>query len=168
MGGLVSQRNDARRIVLVTLVALAIVMLGCGDDEDSAPGQSTSPTANALEGQLVLEPVVAAPGDEIQMIVENTGETAFQFTDLVDRVERQMDGEWRDATADVLGVDGGSSNLVVYEVAPGETSRVDAHSFFLPGRLDPGTYRAVKTIRPLADEARPPGEVSAEFRVEDG
>ena len=148
---------------LATLAGLCVVVAvgACGGSDApvaDAPRaatrvvSATAPPAGSpvvrdgkLAGRLVITPSAAKPGDRLQVAVQNVGTITISYG-LEQRVQRRVDGRWRNAAKQIYGTSQPGFRLIAYSVEPGKRSRPRADRITLPDGLDRGTYRIRKRV----------------------
>lgn len=65
---------------------------------------------------------------------------------LEQRVQRRVNGRWRNAAKQIYGTSQPGFRLIAYSVEPGKRSRPRADRITLPDGLDRGTYRILKRV----------------------
>lgn len=141
---------------VVALLAAAALVAGCGSADDSgsgdgsgagegapAPGPGDVVRTDGAAGTLIPMPEVVAPGDTLNVIVDNQGERQLDYG-LANRVDRYVDGEWVEATAEVY--EGGPPAFIeiLLTLRPGE--QASPEEVPLSDEVEPGTYRVVKEV----------------------
>jgi hypothetical protein len=135
-----------RRVVLAA--AVAVLLGGCGGDEDESAGASTAEALGGCDesGTFTVAPDEVAPGETIALSVENPSSFPRDITyGLGGRVDRATEDGWADASAEL-------ATTAVPEIAivlrPGETSSVTqgatADVIELAPDAEPGDYRVIK------------------------
>lgn len=140
-------------------VLLTLAACGGGDAPAAgAPRPATARPASAtavprspvvrdgrLAGRLLVTPSTAKPGDRLQMTVKNVGTITLSYG-LTQRVQRRVDGRWRNAAKKIYGTSEPGFRLLAYNVEPGKRGRGRIDRIALPDDLDRGTYRVLKHV----------------------
>lgn len=120
----------------------------------AAPPLSPVVRDGRLAGRLLVTPRAAKPGDRLQMTVKNVGTITLSYG-LAQRVQRRVDGRWRNAAKKIYGTSEPGFRLLAYNVEPGKRGRARADRIALPDDLDPGTYRVLKHVGRAPTNAAP-------------
>lgn len=173
------------RIVIVPLIA-CLGLAGCGNAEGPIPDPPPEPVVpadgrGAIEhsGEVAARLILVSPpfeaGDTVGVAVENTGEVMISYG-LGTSIERRAGEAWEDADADVYP-DGNAVPAIGLLARAGRRAGPAYGNELrdqipLPRDLEPGIYRAVKSVggppgSPRTDTAitlkaafrvRPPGQ----------
>lgn len=158
--------------MIAAVCALTLAACGGADRSDGDEGSSSPAGAGEVvrEGEhaarLVLGSGVAAPGETVEVAVENVGETDL-FYGLATGVERRTsDGLWEPVE---LGRD--AIQAIGLSVPAGETAGPDygnrlRDAVELPPDLEPGLYHVTKSVNG-ARRGGPHLSLAAELRVGD-
>ena len=84
-----------------------------------------------------------APGDVLGVQVDNQGTRRFDYG-LANRVDRYVEGEWIEATAEVY--DGGAPAFIEILLTLGGGKTGETEEVPLSDKVEPGTYRVVKEV----------------------
>lgn len=169
-----SLRDFCARGVPPLALALAVLPLlaACGEsDGNAATGQpavsgasertpterphelATSRTIERkgrLAGTLIVTPASVEAGDIVRIAVKNVGDVTM-FYGLDNRIERRVNGKWKDATEDVYGTRDPPVRSIRLSAPPGERAGPTYYNAVtdrirLPRSLRSGTYRVVKRV----------------------
>ena len=150
------RKKTARSTILPAVLAVAALAAGCGSSDDAAtpedpqgssgapvPGPGELVQTDGAAGTLFPTPEVVAPGDVLRVQVDNQGERRFDYG-LANRVDRYVDGEWIEATAEVY--EGGAPAFIEILLTLGGGKTGEAEEVPLSHKVEPGTYRVVKEV----------------------
>lgn len=169
-------RPRLRSIAAAGAVLAVALVSACGEGDEPAatadgpttdagapiPGPGDVVSSDGAAGTLVPMPNVAAAGDVITVLVDNRGDRRLDYG-LANRVDRYVDGEWVEATADVY--EGGPPAFaeILLTLKPGELGAPE--EIPLDPDVEPGTYRVVKEVFAQSGTAPDVLELEAVFEV---
>lgn len=130
------------------VAALLLASCGGGDDDTEPPKRERGHGV-----VLTLDPDSPHVGEEMTLTIDNRTDERLEYG-VAYRLERRTNGEWRWVNRDSAFI------LILKFIDPGGREREQIR---LPGHLEPGRYRIVKSFR--APESQQELDASAEFRV---
>ena len=146
----------ARFTILPAMLAVAVLAVGCGSSDDRTSADGSQPSAGApapgpgelvqtdgAAGTLVPTPEVVAPGDVLRVQVDNQGRRRLDYG-LANRIDRYVDGEWIEATAEVY--EGGPPAFIEILLSLDGGKTGEAEEVPLSDKVEAGTYRVVKEV----------------------
>lgn len=150
------KNQRARFTILPAVLAVAALAVGCGSSDDATtfedpPASSGAPVPGPGEvvqtdgaaGTLIPSPEVVGPGDVLSVQVDNQGTRRLDYG-LANSVERYVDGDWIEATAEVY--EGGPPAFIEILLTLGGGMRGEPEEIALSQTVEPGTYRVVKDV----------------------
>jgi hypothetical protein len=142
-----------RRFALCLFVAtVATVLASCGGDDDRAdppPPTTTTPAPESPSSErrgvvLRLDRDSLHPGETLTLTIENRTRRRLEYG-VAYRLEHFVDGDWRWINRDSAFI------LLLKIVEPGKREREQIQ---LPGDVEPGRYRIVKSFTAPAVDRR--------------
>lgn len=117
------------------LCALLLLATGCGSSDDTAASPSNSTSTAAADLTVVVEPIEAAPGDEIAARVDNSGEKTYTYGAAYE-LERRVGDRWENVELPPRPIP-----EIGYVASPGSSG--PPVTVEVPGDAEPGDWRVV-------------------------
>ena len=148
--GVAGRSGGVARSVTVALVLAALLVVGCGEDEENAPATSAEAPAWAQDceegvGELSVDPATVDAGETVAIQVKNLSEDRMLTYGLANELERSEGEEWVQVELPATPI-----LEIALVLGPGETSAggggATGDRLELPRDLEPDRYRVVKNV----------------------
>ena len=161
-----------KRRLILPLLLLALILTGCRSQvwtgQAMQLGKRTRLTISAPEGVTLTPEADSVTSTGGTFLLRNDGDRALSVSTWYSVEQLQENGKW----FSLKPVEGNKNKNTVwtdedYVVAPGETRTLACNWTWLFGKLEPGTYRLVKTatLPESGEDEAGPLYLAGEFTV---